>query len=173
MSSTSVLSPSTPCPSGDPSWLLARGSKTRGDRQFLVSMLTLLLLFRTLPPSPQSTNQPPMSRLRLARALHTPSAPLRPRPLRIFALPLAPTPSSPARTPLIYWHVSQHAPIADAGDTGASIALDVRDPASWIPYGINKASAFWLSWGQAPRGVVDGGEKVEWSERVKGWKYWV
>lgn len=112
-----------------------------------------------------------MLRLARARALHTPPAPA--RPLRIFALPLAPTPSAPTRrTPLLYWHISQRAPpAADADADAASTALNVREPASWVPYGINKASAFWLSWGDPP-GDRQGG-KVAWSERVKGWKYWV
>lgn len=102
-----------------------------------------------------------LQRRALSNATTRPAA-----PLRIFALPLAQTPHDP-RKPLVYWHVNQHAPHA-AKD--ATVKLNVREPASWVPYGIDKASAFWLSWGEAPR-VAEG--KIEWSERVKGWKYWV
>lgn len=90
-------------------------------------------------------------------------------PLRIFALPLSQSPKDPSK-PLIYWHICQHSPASRAANQ--TVSLDYKQPATWLPYGIDKASATWLSWGEQPK-TLENGEKHDWKERIKGFKYWV
>ncbi|KAJ9113891.1 hypothetical protein QFC19_000085 [Naganishia cerealis] len=95
------------------------------------------------------------------------------QPLRILALPLARSPKDPqGSTPLIYWHVSQrYARDRDsttAAAEGEAPPLNWREPATWVPFAIEKASSTWLAWGEKPEQGREG-----WADKVKGAKYWV
>ncbi|KAJ9101810.1 hypothetical protein QFC21_003149 [Naganishia friedmannii] len=92
------------------------------------------------------------------------------QPLRILALPLARSPTdSSGKKPLIYWHISQrYARKGNEQGKNQSVELNLKEPASWAPYAIEKTAATWLSWGEKPEEGKDG-----WAEKVKGAKYWV
>lgn len=92
------------------------------------------------------------------------------QPLRILALPLARSPTEPqGNKPLIYWHISQrYARKGNEQGNNQSVELNLKEPATWVPYAIEKTASTWLSWGEKPEEGKDG-----WAEKVKGAKYWV
>jgi hypothetical protein len=74
---------------------------------------------------------------------------------------------------LIYWHISQNAPTSSSSVTKAD-DLVYTQPATWIPGGVAKATAAWLSWSKKPefkQGEKGLKEKVQ--EKAGEWKYWV